>query len=161
MGIDATTARYVPGGGEAWRDPWPSYSALREHDPVHHVVPRGRPDEDFYVLSRHADVLAAAVDTETFSSASGVTVTYGELERIGLADNPPFVMTDPPVHTAFRRLVARGFTPRQVAELEPAEALPQVRGDAHVSSPSRVRRTLLRCARRGGAPGGRCRPESR
>ncbi len=29
-------------------------------------------------------------------------------------------MTDPPVHTAFRRLVARGFTPRQVAELEPA-----------------------------------------
>jgi len=120
MGIESTVARYVPGGGSAWRDPWPSYAALRENDPVHHVVPPGRPEQDFYVLSRHGDVLAAAVDTATFSSASGLTVTYDELEQIGLADNPPFVMTDPPVHTAFRRLVARGFTPRQVAELEPA-----------------------------------------
>jgi hypothetical protein len=28
-------------------------------------------------------------------------------------------MLDPPEHTAFRRLVSRGFTPRRVAELEP------------------------------------------
>ncbi len=119
MGTQPTTARYQPGGGAAWRDPWASYAALREHDPVHHVSPPGRPEQDFFVLSRHADVLAAAVDTETFSSGRGLTVTYDELEKIGLADNPPFVMTDPPVHTAFRRLVARGFTPRQVAELEP------------------------------------------
>lgn len=111
---------YVPGGGEAWRSPWASYAALRDHDPVHHVVPTAHPDRDHYVLSRHADVLAAAVDVETYSSAAGLTVAYDELERIGLADNPPFVMTDPPVHTAFRRLVARGFTPRQVGEVEPA-----------------------------------------
>ena len=48
-----------------------------------------------------------------------MTTTYGELEAIGLADNPPMVMTDPPEHTAFRRLVSRGFTPRQVESLEP------------------------------------------
>ncbi|WP_183094827.1 cytochrome P450 [Nocardioides stalactiti] len=119
MGFESTAARYVPGGGAAWRDPWPAYAALRDNDPVHHVVPAGRPDHDFFVLSRHADVLAAAVDAATFSSARGLTVEYDELDRIGLADNPPMVMTDPPVHTAFRRLVARGFTPRQVAELEP------------------------------------------
>ena len=112
-------ARYVPGGGAAWRAPWLSYAALRDRDPVHHVVPPRHPEHDFYVLSRHGDVLAAAVDTETFSSAQGLTVAYDDLERIGLADNRPFVMTDPPVHTAFRRLVARGFTPRQVKELEP------------------------------------------
>ncbi|WP_182378462.1 cytochrome P450 [Nocardioides sp. WS12] len=111
---------YRPGGGEAWRDPWSSYAVLREQDPVHHVVPVGRPDADHYVLSRHADVLAAAVDVATFSSGQGLTVEYDELERIGLVDNPPFVMTDPPVHTAFRRLVARGFTPRQVRDIEPA-----------------------------------------
>jgi cytochrome P450 len=120
MGPESTTARYMPGGGTAWRDPWASYAALREQDPVHHVVPAGHPEHDYYVLSRHADVLAAAVDIETFSSAQGLTITYGDLARIGLEDNPPFVMTDPPAHTAFRRLVARGFTPRQVAELEPA-----------------------------------------
>ena len=61
----------------------------------------------------------AARDHETFSSAQGLTVNYGELELIGLHDNPPMVMQDPPVHTEFRKLVSRGFTPRQVEAVEP------------------------------------------
>ena len=81
---------------------------------------------------------AAAVDTATFSSAQGLTVEYGELEKIGLADNPPMVMLDPPEHTAFRKLVSRGFTPRAVREVEPAG--PRVR-----------RRTRLERVRRGRA----------
>ncbi len=104
---------------ETWPNPWPMYRALRDHDPVHHVVPDARPDQDYYVLSRHADIWAAARDHETFSSAQGLTVNYGELELIGLQDNPPFVMQDPPVHTEFRKLVSRGFTPRQVEAVEP------------------------------------------
>lgn len=95
------------------------YKALRDHDPVHHVIPEN-PEHDYWVLSRHADVWAAARDHETFSSAQGLTVNYGELEMIGLQDNPPMVMQDPPVHTEFRKLVARGFTPRQVEAVEPA-----------------------------------------
>ena len=95
------------------------YSALRDHDPVHHVIPPDKPDHDYYVMSRHADIWAAARDHETFSSAQGLTVNYGELELIGLQDNPPFVMQDPPVHTEFRKLVSRGFTPRQVEAVEP------------------------------------------
>lgn len=102
-----------------WPNPWPMYAALREHDPVHHVIPQDRPEHDYYVLSRHADIWAAAADHETFSSAQGLTVNYGELEMIGLADNPPMVMQDPPGHTEFRKLVARGFMPRQVEALEP------------------------------------------
>ena len=104
---------------ETWAEPWPMYRALRDHDPVHHVIPAGRPDQDYYVLSRHTDIWAAARDHETFSSAQGLTVNYGELELIGLKDNPPMVMQDPPVHTEFRKLVARGFTPRQVEAVEP------------------------------------------
>ena len=95
------------------------YRALRDHDPVHHVVPTDRPDHDYYVLSRHADIWSAARDHQTFSSAQGLTVNYGELEMIGLADNPPMVMQDPPTHTEFRKLVSRGFTPRQVEAIEP------------------------------------------
>ena len=90
------------------------YAALRDHDPMHHVDAG-----DYWVMSRHADIWAAARDHETFSSANGLTVTYNELELIGLVDNPPMVMQDPPVHTAFRKLVARGFTPRQVEAVEP------------------------------------------
>ena len=36
-----------------------------------------------------------------------------------MADRPPLVMQDPPEHTAFRKLVSRGFTPRAVREVEP------------------------------------------
>ncbi len=104
---------------ETWADPWPMYRALRDHDPVHRVVPASKPDDDYYVLTRHADIWAAARDHETFSSAKGLTVNYGDLEMIGLQHNPPMVMTDPPEHTEFRRLVARGFTPRQVEAVEP------------------------------------------
>lgn len=105
--------------GESWREPWQMYADLRDHDPVHRVH-TDHPDKDFWVLTRHADVSRAADDWRTFTSTKGLTVTYGELESIGLADNPPMVMQDPPQHTDFRKSVARGFTPKQVAEVEPA-----------------------------------------
>nr|WP_090345164.1 cytochrome P450 [Mycolicibacterium malmesburyense] len=114
-----TPVRFQLADADTWADPWPMYRALRDHDPVHHVVPRDRPDHDYFVMSRHADIWTAARDHETFSSAQGLTVNYGELELIGLADNPPMVMQDPPVHTEFRKLVSRGFTPRQVEAVEP------------------------------------------
>ncbi|MGH3674518.1 MAG: cytochrome P450 [Mycobacterium sp.] len=113
-------ARFELATAETWPNPWPMYQALRDKDPVHHVVPEDKPDHDYWVLSRHADVWNAARDNETFSSAQGLTVNYGELEMIGLQDNPPMVMQDPPVHTEFRKLVSRGFTPRQVEAVEPA-----------------------------------------
>ncbi|MDV7354189.1 cytochrome P450 [Rhodococcus oxybenzonivorans] len=116
----SNSVSFVPRSGDAWRDPWQMYSQLRDHDPVHHVVPEDHSGHDYWVLSRYADVYAAARDAGTFSSASGLTTTYGELEKVGLQDNPPLVMLDPPDHTAFRRLVSKGFTPRQVTAVEPA-----------------------------------------
>src|SRR3954454_3798077 len=122
--MTATLSHGAPVGfqladADTWPNPWPMYSALRDRDPVHRVIPPEKPEHDYWVLSRHADVWEAARDNETFSSAQGLTVNYGELELIGLQDNPPFVMQDPPVHTEFRKLVSRGFTPRQVEAVEP------------------------------------------
>ena len=130
-----TPARFVLANADTWADPWPMYQALRDKDPVHHVVPEENPNHDYWVLSRHADIWNAARDNETFSSAQGLTVNYGELEMIGLQDNPPMVMQDPPTHTEFRKLVSRGFTPRQVEAVEPAvrqfviERLERLRAD--------------------------------
>lgn len=113
---------FEPRTGASWASPWAMYAALRDHDPVHHVADPADPDgpNDYWVLTRHAEVFAAARDTATFSSRQGLTTTYGELEALGLQDDPPMVMLDPPEHTDFRRLVGKGFTPRQVASVEPA-----------------------------------------
>jgi cytochrome P450 len=109
---------FVPRSGESWRDPWSAYVELRETDPVHHVEP-GNGQGDYWVLSRFADVFEAARDTTTFSSARGLTMTTGEAELDLVEAFRPMVMQDPPEHTVFRRMVSRGFTPRQVSELEP------------------------------------------
>lgn len=105
---------FVPCSGPSWRDPFPMYSALRDLDPAHHV-----PEGDYWVLSRFADVFGAARDTATFSSADGLTFRYGDMDAAGLGEATPMVMLDPPEHTAFRRQVARAFTPRRVQSLEP------------------------------------------
>lgn len=115
MAATLAPVRFEPRSGEGWRDPFPMYRRLRDEDPVHHVE-RG----DYWVLSRFADVFAAARDAATFSSASGLTFAYDDMRAAGLEEVAPMVMLDPPEHTAFRRLVARGFTPRHVAEIEPA-----------------------------------------
>lgn len=112
--MSLSTPAFVPRSEETWRDPFAMYAALRDHDPVHHVEVG-----DYWVLSRFDDVFDAARDTATFSSAQGLTFEYGDMGHAGLDEVGPIVMLDPPEHTDFRRLVGRGFTPRQVAEVEP------------------------------------------
>jgi cytochrome P450 len=103
---------YDPLDPATQRNPYPVYERLREEDPVH------RTPQGFWVLSRFDDVFAAALDTATFSSAQGLTFGEDEILKLGL--KPTLVMMDRPKHSTFRRLISRGFTPRKVAELEPA-----------------------------------------
>jgi cytochrome P450 len=94
-------------------DPYPIYAELREKAPVYY-----NEAESFWALSRHADVLAAFKDTKRFSNSHGVSIdpiARGPGARAGTS----FLAMDPPEHTRFRGLVAKGFTPRRVAELEP------------------------------------------
>lgn len=120
MSVVGSPVHFSPLSGEGWRDPWATYAELRDHDPVHRVSRGADGEHDYWVLSRFADVFAAARDTATFSSAQGLTFEYDDMAKAGLAEVRPLVMLDPPDHTAFRRLVAKGFTPRHVAEIEPA-----------------------------------------
>ena len=108
-------ARFDLRSGESWRDPFGMYRALRDNDPVHRVEGAEHRDE-FWVLSRFGDVFDAARNTATFSSASGLTVERGA--GVDMGEATPIVFLDPPDHTAFRRLVGSGFTPRQVSAIE-------------------------------------------
>jgi len=99
---------------------------IREEAPIH------KTPGNFWVLSRHADVLAVLRDKT--SSADSLNVAEGK-EPIGLdsatrsersdliaadgGDQRPFLFRDPPDHTRLRGLVQRAFTPRRIAELTP------------------------------------------
>ncbi len=101
--------------GDAWRDPWPAYRRLRDDDPVHTVDHPAH--GTFWVLSRFEDVLNAARDTGTFSSANGLTPDEGAAAMFS-DDARPIVMMDPPEHTEMRRLVSKPMTPRRVSVVE-------------------------------------------
>jgi cytochrome P450 len=94
-------------------DPYPTYTRMRAEAPLYH-----HPDQDFWALSRHADVVATFRDSVRFSSANGVTLDPA-------ASGPhahktmSFLAMDPPRHGRMRALVSRGFTPRRVQDLEP------------------------------------------
>jgi cytochrome P450 len=87
-------------------DPYPYYAWLREHHPVYYNDKLG-----FYVLSRYADVEAAARTPDVFSSAQGIGP-----ERAPVA---MMIAKDPPDHTRLRRLVSKAFTPKMVEQLAP------------------------------------------
>jgi len=113
--MSPTAVAYNPLDPAFIASPYETYRALRDDDPVHHVHTASH---DYWVVSRFDDVFAAARDVDSFSSAKGLSFGGDDIASLGLA--PTIVMMDPPDHTAYRRLVSRGFTPRAVAELEPA-----------------------------------------
>jgi cytochrome P450 len=107
--MNASPPSYDPYDYELDRNPHPVWKRLREEAPLYY-----NEQYDFYALSRFSDVLDASLDHETFSSARGTVI---EMMDEPLVD-PPMIFMDPPRHTAFRKLVARTFTPRRISGLE-------------------------------------------
>ena len=89
-------------------DPFSMYRDLRDNAPCYH-----NDSLDFWALSRYDDVLAALHDPATYCSRYGITLEQD-------SSLPMLLTTDPPDHTELRRMVSRAFTPRRVADLEPA-----------------------------------------
>lgn len=105
----ATQPYWDPYNADQRKVPYDTWRRLRDDAPVYHNERYG-----FWALSRFADVLAASLDTETFSSARGITLdSIGEPIPL-----PMMIMMDPPMHDAFRKVVSRAYTPRRIADLE-------------------------------------------
>jgi cytochrome P450 len=103
---------YDPYDFEIDADPHPVWRRMRDDAPLY------RNDKhDFWALSRFDDVLDGLLDWESYSSARGSVL---ELIKSG-AEIPPgtILFEDPPLHDAHRALLARVFTPRRIAEIEP------------------------------------------
>ncbi len=82
-------------------DPYPHYAHMRAATPVHFNATLG-----VWEVYGYHDIQAVLGDAKTFSS--------------DLSDGKMMVFMDPPRHTQFRRLVARAFTSKVIADLEPS-----------------------------------------
>ncbi len=86
---------------------------MREEAPLYH-----NEEQDFWVLSRHADLHKAFRTDDVFSNKMGVSLDPSSWnEDAHLVTS--FLGMDPPEQTRLRKLVSRGFTPKRVADLEP------------------------------------------
>lgn len=94
-------------------DPYPTYARMREEAPLFH-----NEEQDFWVVSRHADLHKAFRTDDTFSNKMGVSLDPSAWNESAYLVTS-FLGMDPPEQTRLRKLVSRGFTPKRVADLEP------------------------------------------
>jgi cholest-4-en-3-one 26-monooxygenase len=109
--VDLSDSRsYVAGVPHAY------LAHLRRHDPVHWQDEPGGPG--FWAITRYDDCVTVNRDYERFSSAAKGTMPF-ELDADEIAQQGLMMLNmDPPLHTRYRRLVNKGFTPRMVRDLE-------------------------------------------
>jgi cholest-4-en-3-one 26-monooxygenase len=109
--IDLTRSEnFVDGVPHHW------FAFLRQNAPVWwHEEPDG---PGFWAVTTHADCTTVNRDPEHFSSGRRATFIW-ELAEDDLAQHQLMMVNmDPPLHTRYRRLVNKGFTPRMVGQLE-------------------------------------------
>ena len=105
-------------------DPYPTYAALRTHDPVH-VSPFG-----FTVLTRYEDVartlrgseFARDIEAHVTERPDDPRRARRERQRQRIEDGAvakSILNLDPPDHTRLRRLVSLAFTPSAIERLRP------------------------------------------
>src|ERR1700742_1347088 len=99
---------------EFYANPYPTYRALREHEPVKRL-PNGS-----YFLTRYDDLVTAYKNTKLFSSdkKKEFLPKYGN-SLLYEHHTTSLVFNDPPAHTRVRRLIMGALSPRAIAEMEP------------------------------------------
>src|SRR5215469_6223410 len=98
---------------EFYADPYPTYRALRENDPVKRM-PNGS-----YFLTRYDDLVTAYKNTRAFSSDKKKEFfpKYGA-SPLYEHHTTSLVFNDPPIHTRVRRLIMGALSPRAIAAME-------------------------------------------
>jgi len=98
---------------EFYANPYPTYRALRESEPVKRM-PNGS-----YFLTRYDDLVAAYKNTKVFSSdkKKEFAPKYGD-SLLFEHHTTSLVFNDPPAHTRVRRLIMGALSPRAIAGME-------------------------------------------
>jgi cytochrome P450 len=103
-------------------DPYPAWASLRAEQPVFYSQALSA-----WVVTRYEDICAVVRDPVRFANSGTFRpLTPPPPEVQAILDEgypfealPPFVATDPPLHTRLRKFANAAFTNQRVAELEP------------------------------------------
>ncbi|HWE70774.1 MAG TPA: hypothetical protein VG205_10440, partial [Acidimicrobiales bacterium] len=108
--IDLTDSKhFVDGVPHDW------FTFLRHNAPVWWHEEADGPG--FWAVTSYDECVAVNRDYEHFSSADKATFIW-ELDEENLAQLQLLMLNmDPPLHTRYRRLVNKGFTPRMINQL--------------------------------------------
>jgi cytochrome P450 len=98
---------------EFYADPYPTYRALRQYEPVK-LLANGS-----YFVTRYDDLVSAYKNTKVFSSdkKKEFAPKYGE-SPLYEHHTTSLVFNDPPAHTRVRRLIMGALSPRAIASME-------------------------------------------
>ena len=119
--IDLTDSRnFVSGVPYEW------FAYLRRHAPAYWHEETDGPG--FWAVTRHEDCVTVNRDAQRFSSYRKGTFLWETPEDQLEQQRLMMVTMDPPVHTRYRRLVNKGFTPRMIG---------RARSRASTASPTR------------------------
>ncbi|HEU4658874.1 MAG TPA: cytochrome P450 [Capillimicrobium sp.] len=109
---------------EHWQDgpPHDLFKELRSKCPVHWSasIPEYPEEDGFWSVTRADDIHAVSRDWQTYSSEiGGITAVTDAVMPLELIQSM-FIGMDPPKHDRLKALFQRGFTPKRIAEHEPA-----------------------------------------
>ena len=97
--------------------PHATFERLRRTDPISWWAEHDG-GGGFWAVTRHDDLLVVSRDVETFSSAKGIRLE--EMSPDETVARRTMMELDPPEHTAYRRLVSKPFSRREVYAYENA-----------------------------------------
>jgi cholest-4-en-3-one 26-monooxygenase len=111
--IDLIDGRnFVPGVPHEW------FRRLRAEAPVFWHPEKTAPRGGFWTVTGYDDCVTVNRDWEHFSSAKR-SALFGEMDDEQLVQQQMMMLNmDPTMHTRYRRLVNKGFTPKMVRDLE-------------------------------------------
>jgi cholest-4-en-3-one 26-monooxygenase len=97
--------------------PHEALATLRREAPVYRH-PGGATGGDFWAVTRHEDVSRINKDNQLFSSARASALIFDQDPESLAQQSLMMLNMDPPLHTRYRLLVNKGFTPRMVSQLD-------------------------------------------
>ena len=102
-------------GRDFYENPYPTYAALRERDPVY------RCPDGTYFLTRYADLDRIYRDRSGFSSdkKSVFALKFGPQSPLYAHHTTSLVFNDPPYHTRVRRPIVGAMTPHVLQAMQP------------------------------------------